>query len=212
MIRYARIATKAREHGICSIRLVLLSLMLYSFIYFPQDVLDRRAAKMQAMREWQERVNKVVEVCESSAEASAALHCLTGDCLLCLNKLLAATDDGQKGTVQLQCGGCTKPPVLHVSCMIKMQDRGQKWVICRQAFTNVRANPDAEYDSRSDNGTLYFYDIICFSILHSAQHVICVTSVAFQHRLRAYTCCSSSAELTGFCTCCSLCCFDRRSR
>jgi hypothetical protein len=149
--------------------------MLCAIEFHEQEVLNRRSAKVQAMREWQDRVNKVVEVCESSIEASVALHALTGDCLLCLNKLYAATDDGQVGIVQLQFGGCTKPPVLHVSCMIKLQDKGQKCPMCRQAFTNARADPNPDYHSQSDAGTYIhstFLTALHIKTVHYTTHVI----------------------------------------
>jgi hypothetical protein len=167
------------------------------------------------MREWQDRVHKVVEVCESSIEASVALHAITGDCLLCLNKLYAATDDGQLGTAQLQCGGCTKPPVLHVSCMIKLQDKGQKCPMCRQPFTNARADPNPDYHLESDDGTF-----MAHSLLHHIQHLLIVihtvsgdcsvhvigsmyilSAVQLEAHCTYYQ--LQAADLTDYCICCA---------
>jgi hypothetical protein len=96
----------------------------------------KRTAQLKAKREREERMKQLQEVCESSEEASVTLHALTGDCMICLNKLFRA-DDGEWGAVKLQCTGCTKSPILHVSCMMKLQDKKQKCPQCRQPFNNA---------------------------------------------------------------------------
>eukprot|EP00953_Heterococcus_sp_UTEX-ZZ885_P020928 11709-Heterococcus_DN1.PRE.1 len=83
-------------------------------------------------------MKQLQEACEGSEEASVTLHALTDDCMICLNKLFKA-DDGVWGAVKLQCTGCSKSPILHVSCMMKLQDKQQKCPQCRQPFSNARS-------------------------------------------------------------------------
>eukprot|EP00953_Heterococcus_sp_UTEX-ZZ885_P006876 4201-Heterococcus_DN1.PRE.2 len=107
-----------------------------------QGVRNTRTARAKAKREAEERMKHLHEVCEGSEEASVTLHALTSDCMICLNKLFQA-DEGEWGAVKLQCGGCTKPPVLHVACMIKLQNQRGKCPQCREPFTNARATATA---------------------------------------------------------------------
>eukprot|EP00953_Heterococcus_sp_UTEX-ZZ885_P006881 4203-Heterococcus_DN1.PRE.2 len=107
-----------------------------------QGVKNKRTARAKAKREAEERMKHLHEVCEGSEEASVRLHALTSDCMICLNKLFQA-DEGEWGAVKLQCGGCTKPPVLHVACMIKLQNQRGKCPQCREPFTNARATATA---------------------------------------------------------------------
>eukprot|EP00953_Heterococcus_sp_UTEX-ZZ885_P020929 11710-Heterococcus_DN1.PRE.1 len=96
-----------------------------------QGVVIKRIAQLKAKQDREERMKQLQEACEGSEEASVTLHALTDDCMICLNKLFKA-DDGVWGAVKLQCTGCSKSPILHVSCMMKLQDKQQKCPQCRQ--------------------------------------------------------------------------------
>jgi hypothetical protein len=105
-------------------------------------VLAKRTAELKAKeaKEAKRQRNKHIgTVCDSSNEASLALHAMTDDCLICRNKLYMPENE-QWGAVQLQCSGCTKGPILHVSCMINLQNRGLKCPQCSKPFTNERAS------------------------------------------------------------------------
>jgi hypothetical protein len=123
-----------------------------------QSVKNKRTAKLKAKREREERMKQLQEVCESNEEASVALHALTGDCLICLNKLFQA-DEGEWGAVKLQCTGCTRSPILHVSCMVKLQNQRDKCPQCRQPFSNARATAAAarDYASEWDDDIVFDY-------------------------------------------------------
>jgi hypothetical protein len=110
-------------------------------IVHTQNVLAKRTAELKAKeaKEVKRQRNKhVATVCEADDKASVALPALTDDCLICRNKLYLS-ESGQWGAVQLKCSGCTKGPVLHVSCMLKLQNRDLSCPQCSQPFTNERA-------------------------------------------------------------------------
>jgi hypothetical protein len=117
-----------------------------------QGVKNKRTARAKAKHEAEERMKHLHEVCEGSEEASVRLHALTSDCMICLNKLFQA-DEGEWGAVKLQCGGCTKPPVLHVACMVKLQNQRGKCPQCREPFTNARAAATAAAAASGYAGT-----------------------------------------------------------